>query len=236
MSVASVSGAVSFRARAEASEDASELLRSPASGAPCVYWRLRVVEEAGPRLHLVHDVASADAFELVPTAGERTGHPGGAGAGAGGAEDGARIRVAPDGARIEATPALHRPGSAGAEAAARALGLTGRISVEEITLRAGDEVTASGVLEDAGVGASPFRRVSLGLELFDATVRLPSRVGLASALVPLAIGTAAALLGSAGAAVWATWHYDLAPPGFEEPPLVLPAELGPQKLPQTRLP
>jgi hypothetical protein len=234
MSVASVSGAVSFRARAEALDDASELLRSPASGAPCVYWRLRVVEEAGPRLHLVHDVASAEAFELVPSAGEHAGQAGGAGAGA--AEDGARIRVVPDGACIEATPALHRPGSAGAEAAARALGLTGRVSVEEITLRAGDEVTARGVLEDAGVGASPFRQVSRGLELFDATVRLPSRVGLGSALVPLAIGTAAALLGSAAAAVWATVHYDLAPPGFEEPPLVLPAELGPQKLPQTRLP
>jgi hypothetical protein len=231
MSVASVSGAVSFRARAEALDDASELLRSPASGAPCVYWRLRVVEEAGPRLHLVHDVASADAFELVPSAGERTGD-----GGAADAEDGARIRVAPDGARIEATPALHRPGSAGAEAAARALGLTGRVSVEEITLRAGDEVTAMGVLEDPDGEASPFRRVSRGLELFDATVRLPSRVGLGSALVPLAIGTAAALLGSAGAAAWATLHYHLAPPGFEEAPLVLPAELGPQKLPQTRLP
>ena len=53
---------VSLEAQAEPAE---ELLRAPASGQPCVHWRLRVVEHLTARTELVHDLASPESFELA---------------------------------------------------------------------------------------------------------------------------------------------------------------------------
>ena len=68
---------VSLEAQAEPAE---ELLRAPASGQPCVHWRLRVVEHLTARTELVHDLASPEMFELAwggaPDAGRLAGpHP-----------------------------------------------------------------------------------------------------------------------------------------------------------------
>jgi len=41
-----------------------ESLRSPASDAACVHWRLRVYEVVGPGMELVHELAAAEPFEL----------------------------------------------------------------------------------------------------------------------------------------------------------------------------
>ncbi len=188
---------VSLEAQAEPAE---ELLRAPASGQSCVHWRLRVVEHLTARTELVHDLASPEIFELAW----------------GGAPDGARgrtpvrIRLDPETARIEATPTLHRAGTPGAEAVARAFGFRGAVTVEEVIIRAGDTVTADGLLQDLAYGAGPFRAPSGALALYEATVRLPSRGLAPAALIPWAFGTAAALLGGMGLATWAAWRYHLA--------------------------
>lgn len=186
---------VSLEARAEA---AGELLRAPASGQACVHWRLRVVEHLTSHYELVHDLASPDPFEL---------------AWGGAAQDSraaVRIRLDPETARIEATPTLHREGTPGAEAVARAFGFRGAVAVEEMLIRSGEVVTADGVLQDLGVGAGPFRAPAQALELCEATVRIPSRSLAPAVLIPLALGTAAALLGGMGLATWAALHYRLA--------------------------
>src|SRR5205814_7193639 len=132
---------VTLEARAE---PADELLRAPASGAPCVHWRLRVVEHLTARTELVHDLASPEAFEL-------------AWGNTGGGRPPVRIRLEPDSARPGATPTLHRAGTPGALAVAQAFGFRGDITVEEVIIRPGEEVTADGVLQDASLGAGPFR-------------------------------------------------------------------------------
>ena len=188
---------VSLEAQAEPAE---QLLRAPASGQPCVHWRLRVVEHLTARTELVHDLASPEMFEL-------------AWGGAPGAAKGrtpVRIRLDPETARIEATPTLHRAGTPGAEAVARAFGFRGAVSVEEVIIRAGDTVNADGLLQDLAYGAGPFRAPSGALALYEATVRLPSRGLAPAALIPWAFGTAAALLGGMGLATWAAWRYHLA--------------------------
>ncbi len=123
-----------------------------------------------------------------------------------------RIRLEPDSARIEATPTLHRAGTPGALAVARAFGFRGDITVEEVVIRAGEEVTADGVLQDLGFGAGPFRAPasSQALALADATVRLQTRALAPAMLIPWAFGTAAALLGGMGLVTWAAWRYHLA--------------------------
>ena len=186
---------VSLEAQAQT---AHELLRAPASGHPCVHWRLRVVEHLTARTELVHDLASPETFELAWGGAPETGR------------SPVRIRLDPETARIEATPTLHRAGTPGAEAVARAFGFRGSVTVEEVIIRAGDTVTADGILQDLGYGAGPFRTPSDALALYEATVRLPSRGLAPAALIPWAFGTAAALLGGMGLATWAAWRYHLA--------------------------
>jgi hypothetical protein len=198
-----------------------ELLRSPVSDAPCVYWRLRISERVNASLQLVHEIASTEDFELTWSGTEKqvslaTTRP-------------VRIRVAAQTARIQATPVLHRPGSPGAIVTGRQFGFTGQLSVEEVALRPGEEITANGVLEEpAGSTSGPFRAVEHEIELLDATVRVPARTSIGPALLPWALGTTAALLGSMAAATWAAWRFDLLPHlqhGVASPP----AEVGPYR-------
>src|SRR5262245_21805519 len=140
---------VEFSARAEAGTD---LVRSPVTDRPCLYWRLRIVERLTAGSQLVHEMASSQAFYL-----------------SWGARDGAtapvRILVEPDSTRIEGPPALHRHGSAGALAVARAFGFPGALSVEEVVVQPGDEIDADGMLLDPRVDAGPYRTVERELEL-----------------------------------------------------------------------
>jgi hypothetical protein len=240
---------VSLEARAEAG---FELLRAPASGRPCVHWRLRVVEHLTARTELVHELASPESFDLV-WGGEAAASSASVGAASAASSLSApglpshpprlpvRIRVDPGAARIEATPTLHRAGTPGALAVARTFGFRGDVSVEEVIIHSGDALTAEGVLQDLTFGAGPFRSAAQGLELLDVTVRLPSR-SLGPALLPWALGTAAALLGGLGLATWAAWRYHLAhlPPGasawrIDRPPGSF-ARLGPAEFPRPRLP
>jgi hypothetical protein len=217
---------VSLEARADAG---FAPLRAPASGQVCVHWRLRVVEHLTARTELVHELASPDAFDLVW-----------------GGDDAAprlpvRIRIDPEASRIEATPTLHRTGTPGALAVAGAFGFSGAISVEETVIRPGDVLAAEGVLQDLNFDAGPFRATAQGLELLDATVRLPSK-SLGPALLPWALGTAAALLGGMGLTTWAAWRYHLAhlPAGVSAWRIDHPngsfARVAPPDFPRPRLP
>jgi hypothetical protein len=186
---------VSLEARAEPGLDA---VRSPVTGQPCVYWRLRVVEHLTARSELVHELASSEPFDLVWGRGQKP----------------ARVRLDPGSASVEGAPTLHREGTPGALAVARAFGFSGLISVEECVIRPGEQLEVDGILEDASFGAGPFRSVANRLELLDATLRLPSR-SLGPVLLPWALGTAAALLGGMGLATWAAFRYHARhmPPG-----------------------
>jgi hypothetical protein len=215
---------VSIEARVEPT---GELLRAPASGVPCVHWRLRVVEHLTARSELVHDLASPDEFELAWGNTDRGRPP-------------VRIRLHPDTARIEATPTLHRAGTPGAVAVARAFGFRSDVTVEEVVIRPGEEVTADGVLQDLAFGAAPFRAPARALALSEATVRLQTRALAPSMLIPWAFGTAAALLGGMGLATWGAWRYHLAhlPAAAQRllPLRAAPAHLGPQEVPHPRFP
>jgi hypothetical protein len=188
---------VSLEGTAEAG---SELLRSPVSGQACVYWRLRIVEHLTARSQIVHELASVETFELSWSGAARAAEPG---------RPAVRVRVDPQSTRIQATPVLHREGTPGALAAARTFGFVGVVAVEEIVIHQGEAVSASGVLDDPGVVEGPFRGASRGLELLDATVTLESR-SLAPALLPWALGTAAALLSGMGLATYGAWRYHVA--------------------------
>ncbi len=126
----------------------SELLRSPVSGLACVHWRLRITQHIAPRMQLVHEVASPDAFEIhwPRAAGDgQTSLPP------------LRLRLDPESARIHAAPVLHREGTPGALAAGKQFGLDGALRVEEVMLHQGDEIAAEGFLDDAGAADGPFR-------------------------------------------------------------------------------
>lgn len=212
-------------------EPTAELLRAPASGLPCVHWRLRVVEHLTARSELVHDLASPEAFELAWGNTDGTRPP-------------VRIRLEPESARIEATPSLHRAGTPGAVAVARAFGFRSDITVEEVVIRPGEEVTADGVLQDLGFGGGPFRAPAAepALALAEATVRLQTRALAPAMLIPWAFGTAAALLGGMGLVTWTAWRYHLAhlPPisqnllPFRSAPA--PSHLTPPEAPRQRFP
>ena len=207
----------------------TDSLRSPVSGLPCVYWRLRIVENMTPSLQLVHELASSEPFEVAWARA----------AGADPARPPLRVRVDPLASRIQAAPVLHRPGTPGALAAARHLGLVGQVSVEEVLIRDGEGLEAEGFLETPSADQGPFRAVAGEPELMDAIVRLETR-SLGPALLPWALGTAAALLGVMGGATYAAWHYHvlhLPPRSHHLPRLFMPrAELRPPEIPHPRMP
>jgi hypothetical protein len=212
---------VRFAARVE---PGAEVVRSPVTDQPCVYWRLRIVERLTAGSQLVHEMASSQAFRLVW--------------GAPGAEHTpVRILIEPDTARIEAPPALHRPGSPGAVAVARAFGFPGVLSVEEVAIHLGDEIEASGTLFDPRHDAGPFRTVEREPELLDATLTVAS-VTIGQALLPWAVGTAAAVLGGIGLATWAAWHVHAAGHANVHCSRIGPAQtyLERAQLPHPRLP
>jgi hypothetical protein len=205
-----------------------ELLRSPVSGAACVHWRLRIVEQLDPRLRLVHEIASPEAFDVVTAGAAESGRAieGGDGADGGGGAT-TRVRILPENAEVRAMPVLHRPGSPGAIAAGRAFQLSGALMVEEVLLRSGDPVIAEGALEDrGGASAGPFREIAHERELLGALVRIPGRPSLGPVLLPWALGTAAALLSGVGVATWAARHFDLLRQ-YRHPVPAPAAEMGP---------
>jgi hypothetical protein len=172
-----------------------QVLRSPVSGQPCVYWRVRITQRLTSRSQLVHEIASEEAFEVAFRNAARH------------AEDGVpapRVRLDPANAQIDAPPVLHREGTPGAEAAAQYFGLAGPLQVEETLVRVGEALSADGVIEDldGALGAAPGRGTSRGPELVDALVVVESK-SLGPALLPWALGTAAALMGGMGLATYA---------------------------------
>lgn len=235
-----------------------EPVLSPVSGTPCAYWRLRVAERINGALQLVHEITSTEDFELRRAVSERAaGVRSGEGELAGGGERGfqeglqvglpdrrddgvlddgdpppesaVRVRVAAQTAQIEATPVLHRPGSPGALAVARQFGFLGQVSVEEVTLAAGEEIAAEGFIDGADeCFAGAYRTVTRDIELLGATLRQPPRPMLGPALLPFALGTVAALLGGVGIATWAAWHFDLLP-RFRHGAVTPRAEIGPDR-------
>ena len=116
---------VEFSAHAEAG---AELVRSPVTDRPCIYWRLRIVERLTAGSQLVHEMASSQAFHLLW--GARNG-----------ATAPVRILVEPDNTRIEGTPALHRHGSAGALARGLTLADLEREYIERVLAAEGGNKT-----------------------------------------------------------------------------------------------
>jgi hypothetical protein len=177
---------------------ASELLRSPVSGLACVHWRLRITQHIAPRMQLVHEVASPEAFELYwARASGEDAHL---------SLPPLRLRLDPESARIQAAPVLHREGTPGALAAGRHFGLDGALRVEEVMLHQGEEVSAEGILDDSSAVESPFRSAARGPELLDSTLRVPTP-GIGPALLPWALGTAAVLLSATATATYWVWRY-----------------------------
>ena len=74
------------------------LLRSPVSGHPCVYWRVRITQRLTDRSQLVHEIESEESFELRWRRSDRP-------------HDEIRLRLVPEAARIQAPPVLHREGT-----------------------------------------------------------------------------------------------------------------------------
>ena len=200
-----------------------EALRAPASGVPCVHWRLRIFEQVAPGLEFVHEVTSPEPLEIAcqpdPAAPPR------------------RVRLAPEHARIQAMPTLFRLGSPGALAVAQQFGMRGAVRVEEVVIRPGESVEAEGVLSDpaAALSSGPFRTVDAPLELMQATVRMETSLSLRPVILPFALSMAAAVAGTA-AATAALWHWwDVHPHRSPSIPGA-PPEVGPQKIPHPRWP
>ncbi|HVU51920.1 MAG TPA: hypothetical protein VHL80_14585 [Polyangia bacterium] len=214
---------VSFGALASAG---AALLRSPVSGQPCVYWRVRITQRLTDRSQLVHEIESEEAFELRWGRGD-------------GPHDEVRLWLEPESARIQAPPVLHREGTPGAEAAERYFGLAGPLVVEEVMIRAGEALSAEGIICDLDAAAGPFRGTTRGPELVEALVTVESK-SLAPVLLPWALGTAAALMSGMGLATYAAWRahvLHLPPAVLRLPRLVAPhAQLQRPELPHPRLP
>jgi hypothetical protein len=201
-----------------------EALRAPASGLPCVHWRLRIFEQMAPGMELVHEVISPEPVELAcqPELAEAP----------------MRVRLAPDHARIEGVPALFRRGTAGALAVARQFGLNDSVRVEELILRPGELVEAEGVLSDPGaaLSAGPFRTIDAPPELMQVTLRVEAGLSLRPVILPWALSVAA-VLGSAASATaalhWLHWLDSPAHrPGLPGPP----PEIGAPRAPRLRWP
>jgi hypothetical protein len=236
----------------------TDALLAPASGIACVHWRLKITEPIDARLQLVHEVASVEGFDLtwlgsrataigrqamaVPTPAPSVALAAGPGqlaldeprrGGGSLGEEAIRIRVDTESLELRAAPVLHRPGTPGALKVAEHLGLSRAISVEEIVLTEGERVQVAGVLDGGGVGPGahrgPFREVASPLELHQGSLVVAHRRELGPALLPWALGTAAAILGGVGATAWAAWRFDLLG-GFEggaPSHLEPPAQIGP---------
>ena len=96
---------------------------------------------------------------------------------------------------------LHHEGSPGAQAVAEHFGLQGRVRVEEVLIRQGETWRPRACCSTRRRPPSgPYRASQGAAQLFEATVRLPTGIALRPALLPWALGTAAALMGAAGAA------------------------------------
>jgi hypothetical protein len=193
-------------------EATGELLRAPASGTPCVHWRLRIVEYLAPGLEFVHEVVSPEPLEIAARAES--------------GRSAARVRVAPEDARLQAMPVLFREGTPGALAVAQQFGLRGMVRVEEVVIRHGDALEAEGVLSDpsAALSRGPFRTIDAPLELLSPTVRLETGLSLRPVILPWALGTAAALLTSTGVGA-AIVHY-VKGKALRAASLPFPAEIG----------
>jgi hypothetical protein len=198
------------------------LLRAPASGALCVHWRLRIVEFVTPGLELVHEVVSPEPLDIAWQR-EPLRPP-------------VRLRLAPENARIQAAPVLFREGTPGALAVARQFGLRGTVRVEEVVIRQGEALEAEGVLSDPGAALSrgPFRTVDIPPELLEVTLRLETGLSLRPVLLPWALGTAAALMGSmgVGTVLFHWWEGKVKRLGT----LAIPAEMGVKKILRPRWP
>jgi hypothetical protein len=201
-----------------------EELRAPASGIPCVHWRLRIFEHVAPGLEFVHEVTSPEPLEIAcpPTDTEPS----------------RRVRLAPEHARIQAMPSLFRVGTPGALAVAQQFGMRGQVRVEEVVIRPGELVDAEGVLSDpsAALSSGPFRTIDAPLELLQATVRMGASLSLRPVILPFALTMAAAMVGTATATV-ALMHWLDAHPhgGIPSLPGAGP-ELGAPRIPHPRWP
>src|SRR4029079_239831 len=173
-------------------ETGRDLVRSPVTDQPCVYWRLRIVERLTAGSQLLDEMSSSRASRRVWGAYDAERPP-------------VRILVEPDTAHIDAPPALHRPGSPGALAVARAVRFPGVLSVEEIAIHPGDEIDASGTLYDPRHDGGPFRTVEREPELVESSLLVTGET-LGQRLLQWAVATAAAFLGGIGLATWAAWH------------------------------
>lgn len=200
---------LSWSQKEGAAAPADVMLRSPASNAPCVHWRLRIIE-ALPSNVLVHDVAADEPFEIEcltdPTLPPE------------------RLRIDGRRACIDALATLHPHGSAGAQAVAQAFGLSGAVSVEEILIRPGARIQVEGVMVQADA-ASPFRAARPEGALEHVTVRVPGPLRR-TGLLPWAFGTGAALLGLLGAAGAVLRRFDAAPSAQALINFVVPAEVS----------
>jgi hypothetical protein len=199
-----------------------EPLRAPASGLPCVHWRLRIFEQVAPGMEFVHEVLSPDPVELSyrPSPSEPM----------------VRVRLAADQSRVEAVPTLFRVGTPGALAVAQQFGLRGAVRVEEVLIRPNEPVEAEGVLCDpaAALSSGPFRTIDTPLELMQATVHVEAGLSLRPVILPWALSMAAIVAGTAGATAALVHWWDVHPR-----PSTIPAtapDLGPGRVPHPRWP
>lgn len=197
-------------------------LRAPASGAPCVHWRLRIFEQVSPGMELVHEIISPEPVEIAWRA--HADRPT------------VRVRLAVEDARLQALPALFRQGTPGALAVAKQFGLRGNLRVEEVIIRPGEALAADGVLCDpsAALSHGPFRTIDAPLELLEVTLRLETGLSLRPMLLPWALGTAAALLSTVGVASvlmhWWEGH------GRRISTATMPSEIGAKRFVRTQWP
>jgi hypothetical protein len=203
-------------------EPVGEPLRAPASGVPCAHWRLRIFEHLAPGLEFVHEIHSPEPVDLAWRREPELPM--------------VRVRLAPESARLQATPVLFRVGTPGALAVARQFGLQGDVRVEEVIIRPGEAVEATGVLADpsAALSRGPFRTIDAPLELLQATLRLETGLSLRPVLLPWALGAAAALLGTMGAVTLLHWWEAHARRSASFPNV--PGDIGTRKIPHPQWP